>query len=107
MFDFLRKVLGAEPDGRSRSAASRGRCSRAARPRRSRKSSGLKHFFDTEVARHRAARFGGANEANVNFLAGSAARSAVDLLGSYDRFQPQPGEGKPHSMWPESSSTST
>jgi hypothetical protein len=99
VFDFLRKVLGAEPDGEPAGLRRRAGSLLAGPPKKpeSRRSNGLKHFFDT-IPKSRGIELldlGGANEANVNFLADLGGKiHFIDLLGSYDRFQPQPGEDK-------------
>jgi hypothetical protein len=98
VFDFLRKVLGAERDHPTDRASRRpGSILSGGAPKKieSRRSNGLRHFFDA-IPKSRGIELldlGGANEANVNFLAGLGGKiHFVDLLGSYDRFQPQPGE---------------
>ena len=99
MFDFLRKVIGAAPDedgDRARSQPNPGSILTSGPSKaESRRSSGLRHFFDT-IPKSRGIELldlGGANEANVNFLADIGGKiHFVDLLGSYDRFKPGPGE---------------
>ncbi len=99
MFDFLRKVLGAAGDDDAAGVRRRPGSILSSGPKKieSRRSNGLRHFFDT-IPKSRGIELldlGGANEANVNFLAEIGGKiHFVDLLGSYDRFQPQPGEDK-------------
>jgi hypothetical protein len=96
VFDFLRKVLGAERDDQTGYRRRPGSLfSEGPKKVETRRSNGLRHFFDT-IPKSRGIELldlGGANEANVNFLADIGGKiHFVDLLGSYDRFQPQPGE---------------
>ncbi len=99
MFDFLRKALGVGPEDEARRPRPKSGSilqSSASAPA-SRRSNGLQHFFET-IPKSRGIELldlGGANEANVNFLAEIGGKiHFVDLIGSYDRFQPQPGEDK-------------
>lgn len=91
--------MGAGPDDEAVRARPRPGSILAAAPTQpsSRRSNGLRHFFDT-IPKSRGIELldlGGANEANVNFLADIGGKiHFVDLLGSYDRFQPQPGDDK-------------
>jgi hypothetical protein len=101
VFDFLRKVLGAGPEDEAAQGLPRPNrgsiLSSGPKKIETRRSNGLRHFFDS-IPKSRGIELldlGGANEANVNFLAEIGGKiHFVDLLGSYDRFQPQPGDDK-------------
>ena len=95
MFDFLRKVLGGGPEATEAGRRPGSILSAGPKKTEARRSNGLRHFFDT-IPKSKGIDLldlGGANETNVNFLADIGGKiHFVDLLGSYDRFQPRPGE---------------